>query len=298
MKRGHMDIRVPVNEENKAEAQSPLVSGVGEIHILMTCLDYPGSNMELTATKDGDHFKELAEYCGVTDITYLKNEECHKPNVKKHLKKFCKKCTEDDWFIYFYAGHGTQVPDLDGDESDGFDEALVLVSPQGRIGRPHCLIDDELADVLCKYLHPDAHMLIITDCCHSGSIADLDKEQWQDRKVVAIGACHDDQTAGDKKHMGGILTSSMLCAVQAFQDEDNHEYTCANLYNRTVDKDDELFGSKQDIMISAAPGFHACEMSWPLVPQGGYEAPYEHYAEKRITGYALQKQVTALNPLV
>jgi hypothetical protein len=80
-----------------------------------------------------------------------------------------------DIFLMTYSGHGGQVPDFSGDEAleraDDFqDETLCLFDGQ--------LIDDELYALWAGF-PADSRVLVISDCCHSGSnikqrmIADL-----------------------------------------------------------------------------------------------------------------------------
>lgn len=69
-----------------------------------------------------------------------------------------------DTLVFQYAGHGTQVADLNGDERDGFDEALVPIDyDSGAL-----LLDDDLADVYAA-LAPGASLTLFMDCCHSGT---------------------------------------------------------------------------------------------------------------------------------
>ena len=73
-----------------------------------------------------------------------------------------------DELVLQYAGHGTQVDDLDGDEADGDtpgkDEALCpLDFADGAL-----LIDDDLG-ALIDQLVPGARLTLFMDCCHSGS---------------------------------------------------------------------------------------------------------------------------------
>ena len=74
-----------------------------------------------------------------------------------------------DYLFFHYSGHGGQQTDKDGDESDGKDETLVPLDYQtaGQI------TDDELHKLLVARLPHGAHMTVVCDCCHSGTILDL-----------------------------------------------------------------------------------------------------------------------------
>ncbi|MEW6756463.1 MAG: caspase family protein, partial [Candidatus Latescibacterota bacterium] len=72
---------------------------------------------------------------------------------------------EDTVFLY-YSGHGSQVPDLDGDEPDGRDEVLCPADVQ--IGVPgNELADDELNRLLGAVRATD--ITVILDACHAGT---------------------------------------------------------------------------------------------------------------------------------
>ncbi len=74
--------------------------------------------------------------------------------------------------VVYYAGHGQQVTDQNGDEDDGYDEALVLwgahaEDPDGH----HHLRDDDFGAALVRLqraLGPKGHLLVVMDMCHSG----------------------------------------------------------------------------------------------------------------------------------
>ena len=69
-----------------------------------------------------------------------------------------------DVAVFQYAGHGSQVADDDGDETDAFDEVFVPVDYHtGAL-----LLDDDLAGLL-QELQPGALMTLFMDCCHSGT---------------------------------------------------------------------------------------------------------------------------------
>nr|XP_031858570.1 uncharacterized protein CI109_005950 [Kwoniella shandongensis]KAA5525642.1 hypothetical protein CI109_005950 [Kwoniella shandongensis] len=101
--------------------------------------------------------------------------------------------TKDNIFFH-YSGHGTQVEDVNGDEDDGFDEAICPLdyeeagliidddseselSPSQRNPvlmscRPSC---DHVAvhDLLVKPLPAGCRLTAIFDSCHSGTVMDL-----------------------------------------------------------------------------------------------------------------------------
>lgn len=82
------------------------------------------------------------------------------------LRKLISGARPGDELVYVYAGHGTQVPDLDGDEVDRFDEALVPID----YAKGNLLIDDDLYEECRKVgLTGKVTLTIITDCCHSGT---------------------------------------------------------------------------------------------------------------------------------
>jgi len=69
-----------------------------------------------------------------------------------------------DVLVFQFAGHGTQVEDLDGDEEDDRDEALCPVD----VFDGAFVIDDDIWDVLGR-IRPGVNLTVFLDCCHSGS---------------------------------------------------------------------------------------------------------------------------------
>lgn len=65
-----------------------------------------------------------------------------------------------------YSGHGSFVPDADGDEPDGTDECLCPWD----IDRKGPITDDELFD-LYSACADGARLFVLSDSCHSGTVA-------------------------------------------------------------------------------------------------------------------------------
>jgi hypothetical protein len=65
-------------------------------------------------------------------------------------------------------------------------------------GEDETLIDDEVAEMVSKYLNPKVFSLFIIDACHSGTILDLQKKKiWKGKKIFSISGCQDNQYSGD-----------------------------------------------------------------------------------------------------
>lgn len=99
------------------------------------------------------------------------NRSPTKENIINAYKKIVAESKEDDAIFLHYSGHGTKLKDDDdGEEADGFDEALVPLDYNDGAGM---IRDDDLYDILVKPLHKGVHMVSLMDCCHSGTILDL-----------------------------------------------------------------------------------------------------------------------------
>jgi hypothetical protein len=69
-----------------------------------------------------------------------------------------------DALVFHYSGHGSQVPDRNGDERDGLDEILCPYDLEWE----HPLTDDDLAAAVVP-IPKGALLTVILDCCHSGT---------------------------------------------------------------------------------------------------------------------------------
>lgn len=125
--------------------------------------------------------------------------------------------------IWHYSGHGSSIRDTSGDERDGRDETLVPVDYATGGGM---ITDDEIFASMCSKLPSTTDMLMVNDCCHSGSSGDLafrwdptvDKAFYEnthgcDAKIISITGCRDDQTSADAKINGkfqGAMTAALV----------------------------------------------------------------------------------------
>jgi len=92
--------------------------------------------------------------------------EAAKGDVMDALTEMIANAGFGDRVVFTYSGHGTWMPDTDGDEVDGRDEAMVMADyMEGGL-----LLDDELHRIfsVAKY---GVGKLILSDSCHSGTLA-------------------------------------------------------------------------------------------------------------------------------
>src|SRR3712207_4242514 len=59
------------------------------------------------------------------DIETLINSNATKKNILNALEQLANKVATGDIVVFHFSGHGQQIQDNNGDEADGYDEALI-----------------------------------------------------------------------------------------------------------------------------------------------------------------------------
>ncbi|MCC6814844.1 MAG: caspase family protein [Saprospiraceae bacterium] len=122
--------------------------------------------------------KSLKEYGIPANNITVRNDKLTKNALLNSIEDdLIKKVKPGDFAFFHFSGHGQQIPDQNGDEIDGLDEAIVPYdSPKkfekGRYEGENLILDDELNQLfsrLRKKLGPTGRLLISLDACHSGS---------------------------------------------------------------------------------------------------------------------------------
>lgn len=101
-------------------------------------------------------------------VTMLTNQEATRAAILDRLGALVDGAAAGDSLVFQFAGHGTQVDDLDGDERDGKDEALCPVD----YGDGALVIDDDLRAIFGR-VPAQVSCTCFIDCCHSGTITRL-----------------------------------------------------------------------------------------------------------------------------
>jgi len=129
---------------------------------------------------------------------------------------------EQSVVFFHYSGHGYQVPDIEGDEVDGFDDIFL----------GHSMKDDFIWDNLIVKLPRRSHFFALIDACHSGSGVDMPylwkNNTWNlhkkknilaDCSGYSLSACSDTECAsqdiGETTGFGGSLTAG-ICDLGNF----------------------------------------------------------------------------------
>lgn len=132
--------------------------------------DLPGIDLDL------ERMRETLIIMGFEDrqIKSLLDEESTAENVIREFKSWLTEGVgPEDRVVFYYSGHGSNIPDFDGDEEDGVDEVLVThdARPTRINGRPTLtgvVSDDTLASMIDAI--NSNRILVIVDACHSGTV--------------------------------------------------------------------------------------------------------------------------------
>jgi len=156
-------------------------SHAGEKRALIIAIGtYPSSSgwAKISSANDARLMRTVLLKQGFADenITILADAQATKANILSSIEKLISQSNKDDVVIFHFSGHGQQITDQNGDELDGYDEALIPYDAQKRIsaqykGDKH-LRDDELNGYLYqlrKKVGPGGDVIFFLDACHSGT---------------------------------------------------------------------------------------------------------------------------------
>ena len=127
--------------------------------------DYPGTSSDLSGcvndAMDMRHFLEDHD----VDVETLIDARATKSAILEAMTRLVKITGYRDTLYIHYSGHGTWIPDRNGDEVDGRDEALVAYDFQNG----GLITDDELYDVF-KQRKFGSRIFFFSDSCFSGTV--------------------------------------------------------------------------------------------------------------------------------
>lgn len=247
------DAFAPVNHPRRPSpsrlALNRSSSSNGKKKAVLCGINYTGKKHSLKGSINDARCMEylLTESMGFRseNILMLTDEETDpsklptKLNIQMALRWLVQGCQSGDSLVFFFSGHAQSQKDEDGDEVDGFDEALCPLDYETK----GFIIDDEINATIVRPLPRGVVLHAIIDACYSGTILDLpflcrmNREGfyiWEDHRrpgasvykgtggglAICISACDDHQTSIDttaftkSKTRTGALTYSFIQAVK------------------------------------------------------------------------------------
>lgn len=166
----------------------------------------------------------------------------NRANILRELSTIIANSASSSEIWIHYSGHGTYIRDTNGDEVDGRDEAIV----PSDVYTSGTITDDQLLTIFSQ---SKCLTYLMFDCCHSGSICDL---QWRfeyvparrnflrynesrrvlsNQNIVMISGCRDNQTSADAynieaKMAMGAMTNALIDSIRA----NNYNATMLKVY--------------------------------------------------------------------
>ena len=119
-------------------------------------------------------------------IALLTNKDATALKIRKEFNKLLSNASSGDLIYIHFSCHGQPVEDLNGDEQDGWDEAIVpydawKIPIKGVYDGNNHIIDDELNSVIGKIrkkVGVSGFVYVVIDACHAGGIDRGEEEEY------------------------------------------------------------------------------------------------------------------------
>lgn len=124
-------------------------------------------------------------------LTTLLDEQATYQNITNQLSNFTNQTKKGDIVYLHFSAHGQPVEDLNGDEDDGWDEAIVPIDAYKNYkkgvyeGKKH-LLDDQLNTYIKKLrtkIGATGFLYVVIDACHAGTSSRANDETIRGTKV-------------------------------------------------------------------------------------------------------------------
>jgi hypothetical protein len=128
--------------------------------------DYPGTGSDLAGcVNDANDWAAALKVRGFS-VRRLNDKKATGRAIREAIGGLLGRAKSGDLVVVQYSGHGSYVPDEDGDEPDGTDECLCPYDIRSK----GPITDDDLFD-LYSARPQGVRVLMIADSCHSGTVA-------------------------------------------------------------------------------------------------------------------------------
>ena len=174
----HIRLASSQNDLSKVKNTSSLMPSttstvkVGTGHHRALCIginQYPSAPLS-GCVADARAWAAAFKSMGFEEPTILLDENAYRTNIIDNLTSLITSSRSGDVIVFQYAGHGIQLPDLNGDEVGGDtaseDEAICPYD----FSKGAFLIDDDIGEILNR-LPTGVNLTCFIDCCHSGTVS-------------------------------------------------------------------------------------------------------------------------------
>lgn len=128
--------------------------------------DYPGTGSDLSGcVNDANDWAAALQKMGFVTMKILDKQATGK-NLRAAISSTITLGKRGDFVVIQYSGHGSYVPDENGDEPDGTDECICPYDTYAK----GPITDDELFDMYAAK-QQGVKLVVISDSCHSGTVA-------------------------------------------------------------------------------------------------------------------------------
>lgn len=127
--------------------------------------DYPGTDADLSGcVNDATDWHKYLNSVGFSAAVLL-DSGATRTNIVQHMEHLLQGLQPGETAVITYSGHGTWLPDLDGDEPDRRDEALCPYD----LSETNLVLDDDIRRLFVNR-PKDTFVVFLTDSCHSGTV--------------------------------------------------------------------------------------------------------------------------------
>lgn len=127
------------------------------------------------------------------DLQILTNNRATKYNIVNGIENHLGKAGKDDVALFYFAGHGvleeTSIPAFQHASVENRLQTFICYDSaplQQKSGLFTCLADKELRYLIYKISQSNPHIVLICDCCHSGSISRYFRNPPPEKKARTI----------------------------------------------------------------------------------------------------------------
>lgn len=176
--------------------------------------------------------------------TVLLDEQATFDNIVNQITQFTNKTKKGDVVYLHFSTHGQPIEDLNGDETDGWDEAIVPIDAykiyrKGVYEGKYHLIDDQLNTMLKelrKKIGSTGFIYVVIDACHAGTSSRANDEAIRGTNVGFTPSRKIFKPSPDKKSHYKIEASPKLSHVMFI------EACRADQVNREIKVEDKHYG--------------------------------------------------------